>query len=93
VLLGVMLLNPDTLGAPLVPVRRAVGIAIVGLLLGNAYHQLRDARVTGRRKASGITLAASVAAATIAGIPLLAASLAGFALGALLIRPDTKEAT
>lgn len=88
VLLGVMLLNPEVLGAPLVPVRRAVGIAVVGLLFGNAYHQLRSAKVKGRKKAIGIALAVTVAAAAIAGVPLLVASVAGFAIGAVLIRKD-----
>lgn len=88
VLLGVMLLNPEVMGAPLVPVRRAVGIAVVGLLFGNAYHQLKSAKVRGRKKAIGIALAVAVAGAAIAGVPLLAASVAGFAIGAVLIRKD-----
>lgn len=86
VLLGVILLDPDLLGAPLVPIQRAVGIAVVGLLFGNAYQQLKGAKVPRRQKLIGIALAAGVAAAAIAGVPLLAASVAGFAIGALLIR-------
>jgi chromate transporter len=88
VLTGAVLLNPDVLGAPLVPVRRAVGIAVVGLLFGNAYHQLKSAKVKGRKRVIGILLALSVAAAAIAGVPLLVAAVAGFAFGALLIRKD-----
>jgi chromate transporter len=91
VLLGVMFLNPETLGAPLVPIQRAVGIAIAGLFFGNAYHQLRDVRVTGRKRVIGVILAVSVAGAAIAGVPLLVASFAGFALGAIFIRNDRKE--
>jgi chromate transporter len=92
VLLGVILLNPDVLGPPLVPVQRAVGIAVVGLLFGNAYHQLRSSKVKGTKKIIGIVLAVSVAAAAISGVPLLVASLAGFAVGAFLIRKDKGEA-
>jgi chromate transporter len=88
VLLGAIFLNPDVVGAPLVPVRRAVGIAIVGLLFGNAYHQLKGAKVSGRKKLIGILLALSVAVAAIAGVPLVVAAVAGFAIGALLIRKD-----
>ena len=88
VLLGVMLLNPDTLGAPLVYIRRAVGIAIVGLLFGNSWHQLRNARLKGWRQAAGIALALAVTAAAIAGVPLLLAAVAGFAVGATVLRPS-----
>lgn len=88
VLLGAILLNPDVLGAPMVPVRRAVGIAIIGLLVGNAYHQLNSAKVESRKKAAGLLLAALVASAAIAGVPLVLAAIAGFALGAILIRKD-----
>lgn len=88
VLLGAMFLNPDVLGAPMVPVRRAVGIAVIGLLFGNAYHQLTSAKLKGRKKAVGVLLAATVAAAAIAGIPLIVAAVAGFALGAALIRKE-----
>jgi chromate transporter len=86
VLLGVMLLNPEVIGPSLVPIQRAVGIGVTGLLFGNAYHQIRGAKVTGRQKLVGTCLALSVAGAAIAGVPLLVASLAGFAIGAMLIR-------
>lgn len=86
VLLGVILLSPDNLGEPLVQVRRAVGIAVVGLLFGNAWHQLRNAKVKGRQKAAGVALAIAVAAAAMAGVPLLLAAIAGFAIGAMSMR-------
>jgi len=86
VLLGVILLTPELLGEPLIPVRRAVSIGVIGLLFGNAYHQLRNARVTGRNRVIGTCLAVSVVIATIFGVPLLLASLTGFAVGAYLIR-------
>jgi chromate transporter len=86
VLVGVIVLSPEILGPPLVPVQRAVGIAIVGLLFGNAYHQLRSSKVKGPRKLVGIALAVSVAAAAILGVPLLLASVVGFAIGAVVLR-------
>mgnify|MGYP000542405590 CR=1 FL=1 len=86
VLLGVVLLSPDTLGEPLVQVRRAVGIAVVGLLFGNTWHQLSNAKVKGRQKAAGVALAIAVATAAMAGVPLLLASLIGFAVGAMILR-------
>lgn len=90
VLLGAILLSPEVVGAPMVPLRRAVGIAIVGLLFGNAYHQLRRAKVKGSQRMIGIGIAASVAVAAVAGVPLLAAAGIGFAAGALLIRGEAK---
>lgn len=86
VLLGVMLLNPDILGAPMIHVRRAVGIAIVGLLFGNSWHQLTNAGLKGWRQAAGVVLALAVALAAIVGVPLLLAAMAGFATGALVLR-------
>lgn len=91
VVLGVMFLTPEVMGAPLVPIRRAAGIAVVGLLLGNAFLQMTSAKVVGWKRAIGIALTVSVAAATFAGLHLLIAATAGFALGAFLMRSD--EAT
>ncbi|MDB5746678.1 MAG: hypothetical protein JWP72_1526 [Massilia sp.] len=92
VLLGAMLLSPDTLGEPLVQVRRAVGIAVVGLLFGNTWHQLRNARLKGRQRAAGVALACAVAAAAMAGVPLLLAAIAGFAIGAMVLRAPSQGA-
>ncbi len=88
VVLGVVFLSPEVMGAPLVPIRRAVGIAVVGLLLGNAFLQMTSSKVTGRKRVIGIGLTVSVAAAAIAGVHLLIAAAAGFVLGALLMRPN-----
>jgi chromate transporter len=90
VLLGAILLNPAVLGAPLVPIQRAVSIAVVGLLLGNAWHQIKAAKISGRKKMTGIALTVAVAGASMAGVPLLLAALAGFVIGALLLRADGK---
>lgn len=90
VTMGAIFLNPDVLGAPMVPVRRAVGIAIIGLLFGNAYHQLNSANLKSRKKAAGILLAILVATAAISGVPLIVAAVAGFALGTIFIRKDAE---
>ena len=92
VLGAVVLLNPNVIGPALEPLRRAVGISVVGLLFGNAYQQLRNAKVSGAQRSIGIALAFAVAGAAIAGVPLLIAATAGFAIGALLIRKDKKGA-
>jgi len=86
VLAGVILLTPESLGTSLDYVRRAVGIGVVGLLIGNAYRQLENPLITGRDRLLGILLTLSVVVATILGVPLLLASVIGFALGAFLIR-------
>lgn len=86
VVFAVIVLNPDVLGEPMIPLRRAASVAIVGLLLGNAYHQLTSSPLKGMKRLFGLGLAASVALATIAGVPLLLAALVGFGVGALLLR-------
>lgn len=91
VLIGVMLLNPELLGGPLVKIQRAVGIAVVGLLLGNAYHQVKGSKLKGRPKLVGIALTLSVVGASLAGVPLLLAALAGFVIGVMVLRPAEKR--
>jgi chromate transporter len=92
VLLGVILLSPEVVGAALAQIQRAVSIGVTGLLFGNAYHQIRGAKVKGRQQLIGIGLALAVALAVILGVPLLVASLAGFAIGAMLMSKETREA-
>jgi chromate transporter len=88
VILGVVFLSPEVVGAPLIPIRRAVGIAVVGLLFGNAFLQMTSSKVTGRKKLIGIGITVAVAVATIAGAHLLIAATAGFIVGVFLMRPD-----
>ncbi|HEY4074138.1 MAG TPA: chromate transporter [Herbaspirillum sp.] len=91
VLAGAVLLNPDTIGAALVPLSRAVQIGVIGVLLGNAFHQLKSGKVKGRNKVIGIVLALAVAGSSMAGVPLLAAAGAGFLIGAFTLRNEQKE--
>jgi chromate transporter len=91
VLLGVILVSPTLLAGPLAPLHRLVGLAVVGLLLGNAYHQLRSAKVEGRKRTIGVCLGILVAVITIAGVPLLVSAALGFIIGALLIRDNQEE--
>lgn len=91
VLLGVILVNPTLLAGPLAPMHRMVGLAVVGLLFGNAYHQLRSAKVKGRRRTIGFCLGILVAVITVAGVPLLLSAGLGFTVGAFLIRDNQEE--
>jgi chromate transporter len=86
VLAAVALVPSALLAGPLAPLQRAEGIAVVGLLFGNAYQQLRAPKLGGRTRLIGICLALFVALATIAGMPLLLAAVIGFAAGAVLIK-------
>ena len=88
VLAAVVLVTPELLAGPLEPVRRTVGIAVVGLLFGNAFQQVRSVKIDGRRRAVGAGLGLIVAAVTVAGVPLLVAALAGLVAGAAIIRED-----
>lgn len=82
------LVGPELLGGPLAPMTRAVTIAIVGVLLGNAYRQVRGEKGTRRHRQVGVALSASILAAVVLGVPLTVAAVAGFLLGALLLRPE-----
>jgi chromate transporter len=86
VLAGAALLNPTTVGAALVPISRTVEIAVIGLLFGNAYHQIRSAKVDRRNMIMGVALTLAILGASIAGIPMLAAAMVGLLLGSLVLR-------
>jgi chromate transporter len=86
VLAAVAFISPDLLAGQLAPLRRALSVAVVGLLFGNAYQQLKTAKVSRGTRAIGVGLGLLVAGATVAGIPLLVTAIAGFAVGAVLIR-------
>ena len=85
VLLGVILLSPEVVGPAIVPLQRAVGVGVIGLLLGNAFRQVSSSKVQGRQKAIGVALAVSVAVAAIAGVSLILAALVGLVLGTFLL--------
>lgn len=87
VVAGVILIRPELLHGALAPLNRAIGVAVVGLLFGNAYQQLRDAMARGGRDTVvGVALAAGTLGAILVGVPLVLAAIVGFGLGALLIR-------
>jgi chromate transporter len=92
VLTGAIFLNPELLGGPMPTLRRAVGIGVIGLLFGNAFHQLRNAKVPRRQRIVGIALGVSVASAAILGVPLIIAALVGLTLGVCLILPGKEKA-
>jgi chromate transporter len=82
------LVGPELLGGPLGPMTRAVSIAIVGVLFANAYRQVRGERGNRRHRQVGVALSAAILAAVVLGMPLIVAAVAGFVLGALLLRPE-----
>jgi chromate transporter len=88
VLAGAALLNPDTVGGALVPINRTVEIGVIGLLFGNAYHQIKSAKVDRRNKALGVALTLAVIGSSIAGVPMLAAAGVGLLLGSLVLRGE-----
>ncbi|WP_180994183.1 chromate transporter [Bacillus sp. Marseille-P3661] len=91
VLIGVLIISPSLLSGPLEPVRRFVGIAVIGLLLGNAYLQLNSPNITGIERIIGISLTLLVAISSIIGVPILISSICGFILGAFFIRNKASE--
>ncbi len=87
VMSGVLLIRPDVLAGPLSPLTRSIGVAIVGILFGNALVQLTGATRSGRARLRGAGMAAVLFGSIVAGVPLIVAALIGFAVGSLLIRP------
>jgi len=86
VLVGAIYLNPQLLGGPMPTISRAVGVGVIGLLFGNALHQIRSTKVPGKERVIGIVLGVSVASAAIMGVPLIVAALVGLILGVCFIR-------
>ncbi|MBS3942512.1 MAG: chromate transporter [Actinobacteria bacterium] len=94
VTLGAALVRPELLQGALAPMNTVVSVAIIGLLFGNAVHQLRSSPVRGSRRLLGVGLSGTLFAAIVVGVPLILAAFVGFAVGAMLIRPapDAPEA-
>jgi hypothetical protein len=88
VLLGAILLDPRTAGGPLASISQTVQCSVVGLMLGNALHQLASSSAKGRDRIVGPLISASVAGATMAGVSLIVAAAAGIAIGAFVLRNE-----
>lgn len=84
----VVLVRSDLLAGYMAPVQAAVGIGVAGITFGSALRQLRNAKQTGRNRWVGLLLAAAVAVAIAAGVPLLVAAGAGFTVGVLAMRGE-----
>ncbi len=83
------MISPDALRTALAPLSTSVAVAIVGLLVGNAYHQIRSSKVSGRNRVIGLALAAVIFVSIVLGVPLILAALVGLIVGTALIRQDT----
>jgi chromate transporter len=92
VLLGAILLDPRAAGGPLASISETVQCAVVGLMLGNALHQLGRSDAKGRDRIIGPLISVAVAAAAIAGVSLLFAALAGITIGAFVLRNENNKA-
>ncbi len=90
VVAGAVLVGPELLGGPLEPMTRAIGIAIVGVLFGNAYRQVSSEKGSRRQRQIGVCVAAGILLSVVLGVPLALAAVAGFVVGALLLRPESE---
>ncbi len=85
--LGVVMLAS---GRPLPPVweavQRSVSLAVVGVLLGNAWRQASEPSLRFRTRLLGVLLSATVAVAVHRGVPLAAVALGGLVVGWWLLR-------
>jgi chromate transporter len=88
VVAGTALVGPELLAGPLGPMIRAVSIAIVGILFGNAYRQVRGEKGSRRHRQIGVALSAAILGSVVLGLPLVISAVVGFVVGALLLRPE-----
>lgn len=88
VLAATAFVGPELLAGPLGPLIRVVSIAIVGLLFGNAYRQVRGEKGTRPSRQIGVALSAAIFGSVVLGVPLVISAFAGFVLGALVLRPE-----
>ncbi|HTH98933.1 MAG TPA: chromate transporter [Stellaceae bacterium] len=92
VLLGAILLDPRAAGGPLASIGEAMQCAVVGLIFGNAFHQLASSKAKGRDRIVGPLITAAVAGAAMAGVSLIIAALVGIAVGAFVLRNESAKA-
>ncbi|MCL6636910.1 MAG: chromate transporter [Alicyclobacillus sp.] len=92
VLLGTLLIPPSLLRGVLAPLQELTGVAITGILFGNALRQLKTTRVQPRQRWLGLGLTAAVFVVSWLGVPLILAAMLGLALSMLLIRPASLPA-
>ncbi len=81
VLAVVMAASHRTLPAALETVQRWVSVAVVGVLLGNAWRHAAEQSTTGRRRAAGVLLSTVVAVSVHQGVPLAVAAVGGLLVG------------
>jgi chromate transporter len=92
VLLGAILLDPRTAGGPLATISETVQCGVIGLMLGNGLLQLASSNAKGRDRIVGPLITVAVAGATMAGVSLIVAAVAGVAIGAFVLRNETNNA-
>lgn len=92
-------LSPDLLSGPLAPLRRAVAVAVVGIIFGTAYRLLKLARknggfmtLYGKAVPVGYILALAIVICLLLGAPVipvvLIAVAASYLLGGMLSNPE-----
>ena len=86
IILVVSLISPEILSTTFAPVQRAVSLAVIGLLFGQAAKLMKDTKATRPQKTIGLLLGCAVAVLIIGGVPFLAVVLAGFAAGLFLLK-------
>lgn len=91
VLGAVLLMRPEVLAGPLAPLTRSIGVVVVGILFGTAYHQLKGSTARGRARVRGVALMITLFVSIVAGVPLIVAAVVAFVIGALLIRDDGSD--
>lgn len=88
VLAVVMASGPGSLPDFLTLPQRFASVAVVGILLGNAWRHAWDQPAPGAARWGGIALAAAVAVAVHESVPLVVVALGGLVVGWVLLRGE-----
>jgi chromate transporter len=86
VLVAATVVPPDLLTGALAPLTATIGVAVVGLLFGNALHQWRTGERGRRNRIVGTGITVVMLGLMVLGAPLVAVAIGGFVLGPLLVR-------
>lgn len=86
IVLAASFIRPELLTGTLSPVAESIGIAVVGLLLGNALRQWQAGEGGVRNRIVGSAVAIAMVALMVLGVPIVVVAVGGFVIGPFLVR-------
>lgn len=86
IVLAASFVRPDLLTGVLAPLAESIGIAVVGLLVGNALRQWGAGESGMRNRIAGSAISLTMVALMVFGVPIVVVAVGGFLIGPLLVR-------